>query len=83
MEVQGNTMRIAPAAVFEAEQKQKAAEEALLPLQTHVYFLNYAKAEDVALIISKMLSPRGSVIAYGPRNAVIITDVVRAPESPR
>ena len=83
-EVEGNTMRIAPAATFEAEHKQRATEDAglnALPLQTHIYVLNYAKAEDIAVVISKMLSPRGSVIAYPPRNAVIVTDVVRPSES--
>ena len=84
-EVEGNTMRIAPNAVLEAEYKQTAATEEArlnaLPLQTYIYILNYAKAGDVALIISKMLSPRGSVIAYPSRNAVIVSDVVRPPES--
>ena len=86
-EVEGNTMRIAPAATFEAEHKQGAATEDAglnaLPLQTHIYVLNYAKAEDIAVVLSKMLSPRGSVIAYPPRNAVIVTDVVRPSESLR
>jgi len=85
-EVEGNTMRIAPAATFEAEHKQRATEDAglnALPLQTHIYVLNYAKAEDIAVVISKMLSPRGSVIVYPPRNAVIVTDVVRPSESLR
>ena len=86
-EVEGNTVRIAPAAAFEAELKQKAATEEArlnaLPLQTHIYVLNYARAGDIALVLSKMLSPRGSVIAYPARNAVIVRDVVRSPESPR
>ena len=86
-EVEGNTMRIAPAATFEAELKQRTAtEQAGLnasPLQTHIYFLNYAKAENLALIISKMLSPRGSVIAYPARNAVIVRDVMHPSEPPR
>jgi type IV pilus assembly protein PilQ len=81
-EVEGNLMRIAPAAVFEAEYRQAAAiEEArlnALPLQTRIYFLNYARAEEIALIISKGLSPRGSVVAYRPRNAVIVRDVFPA-----
>ena len=86
-EVEGNTIRIAPLATFEAEFKQRVVmEEArlnALPLQTHIYVLNYAKAEDLAVVISKMLSPRGSVIAYPRRNAVIVRDVVRPPEPPR
>jgi type IV pilus assembly protein PilQ len=86
-EVAGNTMRIAPVAVFDAERAQTAATEEArlktLPLETRFYLLNYAKAEDVAMLISKMLSPRGSVIAYRPLNAVIVTDVVRPAEAPR
>src|SRR5437016_12061586 len=61
-EVERNTMRIVPNAILEAEYKQTAATEEArlnaLPLQTYIYILNYAKAGDVALIISKMLSPR-------------------------
>ena len=86
-EVEGNIIRIAPAAVLESELKQKAAiEEArlnALPLETHIYYLNYARAEDVAVLISRTLSPRGSVVAYRPRNAVIVTDVAHSSESPR
>jgi type IV pilus assembly protein PilQ len=78
-EIEDNTMRIAPLATFEAEFKQRnAAEEArlnALPLQTQVYFLNYVKAEDIALVLSKMISPRGSVIVYPARNALIVRDV--------
>src|SRR5262245_28157703 len=63
-EIEGNIIRIAPSAVFEAERKQAAATEAArlnaLPLQTQIYFLNYAKAEDVVSVVSKLLSPRGS-----------------------
>ncbi len=78
-EVEGNIMRIVPLAVLEAEAKQKAAAEQAclnaLPLQTQTYFLNYAKAESVAPILSTMLSPRGSVVAYPARNAIIVRDV--------
>jgi type IV pilus assembly protein PilQ len=86
-EVEGNVMRIAPIAAFEAEYKQRAATEQArlnaLPLQTQIYFLNYAKADDVALVVSRMLSPRGSVITYRPRNALIVRDVVLPPELTR
>jgi type IV pilus assembly protein PilQ len=86
-EVEGNVMRIAPIAAFEAEYKQRAATEQArlnaLPLQTQLYFLNYAKADDVALVVSRMLSPRGSVITYRPRNALIVRDVVLPPELTR
>src|SRR5437660_5368076 len=77
-EVEGNIMRIVPIAVLQAEAKQKAAAEQAclnaLPLQTHTYFLNYARAESVAAIVSTMLSPRGSVVAYSPRNRLTLRD---------
>ena len=80
-EVEGNVVRIVPAAIVEAAQKQKAATDQAclnaLPLTTRVYVLNYAKAENVAPVISKTLSPRGSATAYPPRNAIIVTDVER------
>jgi type IV pilus assembly protein PilQ len=86
-EVEGNVMRIAPIAAFEAEYKQRAATEQArldaLPLHTQIYFLNYAKADDVALVLSRMLSTRGSVIAYRPRNALIVRDVILPPELTR
>ena len=81
-EVEGNIMRIVPIAVLQAETKQKAAAEQAclnaLPLQTHTYFLNYARAESVAAIVSTMLSPRGSVVAYPARNVIIVRDVQTA-----
>jgi type IV pilus assembly protein PilQ len=85
-EVEGNIMRIVPVAILEAEAKQKAAEGQAclntLPLQTQTYFLNYAKAENVAPIIATMLSPRGSVVVYPGRNAIIVRDV-RTADCPR
>ena len=80
-EVEGNIMRIAPVATFEAELKQRTATEEArlnaLPLQTHIYALSYAKAADMALVMSKMLSPRGSIVVYPARNALIVRDVER------
>jgi len=60
-EVDGNTMRIAPAAS--------------LPLHTYVYYPKYLRAEELARIVALMLSPRGSVVAYPSRNALIVRDV--------
>jgi len=86
-EVEGNLIRIAPTVAFEDEYKQRAAVEQArlnsLPLQTEIYFLNYAKADEMALVVSRMLSPRGSVIAYRPRNALIVRDVVLPPDLTR
>jgi type IV pilus assembly protein PilQ len=86
-QLEGNIMWIVPTTVLEAQAKQKAAAEQAclnaLPLQTQTYVLNYAKAENVAAIISKMLSPRGSVVAYPARNALIVTDVQHPEECSR
>lgn len=83
-EMNGSVMRIVPLSALEGEFRQSgAAEEARLqslPLGTRIHFLNYARAEDLAPIIARMLSPRGSVIAYPSRNAVIIRDVIPPPE---
>jgi type IV pilus assembly protein PilQ len=83
-EVEGNIMRIAPAATFEVELRQIAATEDAridaLPLQTYVYILNYARAADMAVVVSRMLSPRGSVVVYPQRNALIVRDVAPPPQ---
>ena len=60
-EVDGNTMRIAPVAS--------------LPLRTYVYFPKYSRATELAPVIASLLSPRGSVVAYPARNALIVRDV--------
>jgi type IV pilus assembly protein PilQ len=78
-EAQGNIIRIVPTSVIAQEYRQQAAlEEArlnALPLVTRTYALNYAKAADMVPILSKFLSPRGSIVADPRRNVLIITDV--------
>jgi type IV pilus assembly protein PilQ len=79
-ETEGNLMRIVPVSVIEAELRQRAAAEdarlAAQPLETRTYILNYARAADVAPIVSNLLSPRGMVIVDERRNALIVRDVV-------
>src|SRR5882672_8088312 len=70
-EIEGNTIRIAPAASFAGT------------LQTRIYFLHYARAEDMAVVISKMLSPGSSVVVYPPLNALIVRDVAPPSQLPR
>jgi type II secretory pathway component HofQ len=80
-ETQGNVMRIAPQSVFEEEYRQRAAsEEARLnaqPLETRSYVLKYANVGDIAVIVSRLLSPRGIVVADLRRNVLIVKDVAR------
>jgi len=80
-EISGNVMRIVPQSVIANEYRQRAqmenARQASLPMETRTYILNYAKAADVAPIISQFLSP-GAVIVVDPRrNALIIRDIAR------
>jgi type IV pilus assembly protein PilQ len=80
-EIEGNLMRIVPLSVLQDEMRQRAAVENArldaLPLTTRVYTLNYAKAEELAPIISRLLSQRGVVIVDSRRNALIVRDVAQ------
>ena len=80
-ETQSNVIRIVPTSVIEQEYKQQVATEearlSALPLETRTYVLHYAKAADVAPLVSKLLSPRGSILVDIRRNALIITDIGR------
>jgi type IV pilus assembly protein PilQ len=80
-EINGSVMRIVPLSVIESELRQRAdIEQARLlaqPLETRIYVLNYAKAADVAPLISRFLSPRGEIVVDTRRNAIIIRDVPR------
>jgi type IV pilus assembly protein PilQ len=60
-QLDGNMMRIVPAAS--------------LPLQTYVYYPKYLRAEEAAQIVARMLSPRGSVVIYPARNALVVRDI--------
>jgi type IV pilus assembly protein PilQ len=78
-EIIGNVMRVVPLSVIADEYRQRAAIEqarlASLPLVTRTYIINYAKAADVARIMSQFLSPYGSIAVDQRRNAVIVRDI--------
>jgi type IV pilus assembly protein PilQ len=80
-EINGNVIRVVPLSVLENEYRQRLAIEqarlASLPLETRTIILNYAKAADVARIMSQFLSPRGSIAVDPRRNALIIRDIAR------
>src|SRR6185369_9450261 len=73
-QLQGNVLRIATNATLQAEQaSQKAlrdAQEQATPLTTRTFTLNYTKANDVGSILTKLLSPRGTIIQDPRRNAL-------------
>lgn len=72
-------LRVAPAARLMAEhsERRKLAEEQKLnrPLRTTVHRLSYARAEQMAPLIKKFLSPRGEVVVDARTNTLIITDI--------
>jgi type IV pilus assembly protein PilQ len=76
-----NLVRVASAEEIrkEYEERRKYQEEKALsgPLETRTLRLAYGKARDLAPILSKFLSPRGSVVFDERTNTLIITDVRR------
>src|SRR3990172_7873777 len=63
----------------EYEERRKYQEEKALagPLETRDVRLAYGKARDLAPILTKVLSPRGSVVFDERTNTLIVTDIRR------
>ena len=76
-----NLVRVAPAEAIrkEYEERRKYQQEKALagPLETRYVRLAYAKARDLAPVLSKFLSPRGSVVFDERTNTLIVTDIRR------
>ncbi|HEY7816601.1 MAG TPA: secretin N-terminal domain-containing protein [Vicinamibacteria bacterium] len=76
-----NLVRVAPAEELrkEYEARRKYQEEKSLagPLETRYVRLAYGKARDLAPILERFLSPRGSVVFDERTNTLIVTDVRR------
>ncbi len=86
MRKSGNVLLIAPkdelAAKEKLELESKNIVQSLEPVRTQDFKLNYAKASEVAASLigvganaTKILSPRGSVIAEARTNQLFVTDV--------
>ncbi len=78
----GNIVRVAPldelreqARKIREIRQEQAQEEDVAPLETVYLQVNYAKAENVAKQIEKILSPRGEVTYEERTNQVILKDV--------
>lgn len=75
----GNVARIAPAArlLAEAAERRQLDEARRLarPLRTEVHRLSYARAADLAPLLRKYLSARGSVEFDARTNTLFVTDV--------
>jgi len=82
-ELQGNVLRIATAATLQNEDTARKAaldaKDAISPLETHTYILNYTKAAVVQTTLtqgtSSVVSKRGDISKDDRKNALIITDI--------
>ena len=80
-ETEGNVVRVATAARLtdEAVQRRRLDEARRLnqPLRTDTYRLSYARAQELAPLLRRFLSPRGTV-EFDPRtNTLFVTDIVQ------
>jgi len=82
-ELQGNVLRIATAATLQNEDTARKAaldaKDAISPLETHTYILNYTKAAVVQTTLTQgtasVVSKRGDISKDDRKNALIITDL--------
>jgi type IV pilus assembly protein PilQ len=82
-ELQGNVLRIATAATLQSEDTARKAaldaKDAISPLETHTYILNYTKAAVVQTTLTQgtasVVSKRGDISKDDRKNALIITDI--------
>jgi type IV pilus assembly protein PilQ len=80
-ETQGDVVRVAPASrlLEEATQRRRLDEERRLnqPLRTDTYRLSYARAQELAPLLRRFLSPRGTVVFDARTNTLFVTDIVQ------
>jgi type IV pilus assembly protein PilQ len=80
-ETEGNVVRVAPASKLleELAQRRRLDEERRLrgPLRTDVYRLSYARAQELAPLLRRFLSPRGTVEFDARTNTLFVTDIVQ------
>ena len=78
-EEESGIYRVATTARLTAEhaEARKLAEEQRLnrPLRTRMHRLSYARAQELAPLIKRFLSPRGEVIFDARTNTLIVTDI--------
>jgi len=76
----GNVVRVAPASKLleETAQRRRMEEERALnrPLRTEIHRLSYARAQELAPLLRRFLSPRGSVEFDARTNTLFVTDIV-------
>jgi type IV pilus assembly protein PilQ len=80
-ETDGDVVRVAPASrlLEEAAQRRRLDDERRLsrPLRTDTYRLSYARAQDLAPLLRRFLSPRGRVEFDARTNTLFVTDIVQ------
>ena len=80
-ETQGNVVRVAPASrlLEEAAERRRLDEARQLnrPLRTDAYRLSYARAHELAPLLRRFLSPRGTVEFDARTNTLFVTDIVQ------
>jgi type IV pilus secretin PilQ/predicted competence protein len=78
-QLQGNILRIATNATLQSEESARKAQldakDAISPLETHTYILNYTKASAVVTTLGQSLSKRSEIVRDDRKNALIITDI--------
>ncbi len=77
--VDGNIIRIVPLSYVKAKElekiRQKERNKKLAPIKTKVFYVNFAKAEDISKKVKKLLSKRGSIITDKRTNSIIVSDI--------
>ncbi len=76
---EGNIIRIVPMAVIKKQELEKIKDEErkkqLVPLETKVIYINFAKAADIEKRVATLLSQRGKLITDERTNSIIVTDL--------
>ncbi len=77
--VDGNIIRIVPMSYVKTKElekiKQKERNKKLAPIKTKVFYVNFARAEDISKKVKKLLSKRGSIITDKRTNSIIVSDI--------
>ena len=80
-EAEGDIVRVASASklIAEAAERRKLDEARALarPLRTNTYRLSYARAQELAPLLRRFLSPRGTVEFDARTNTLFVTDIVQ------
>jgi type IV pilus assembly protein PilQ len=78
-QLQGNILRIATNTTLAAEEAAQVAlrnaQDLNVPLVTRTFILNYTKATEVAALLPRLLSQRGTIIQDPRTNSLIVSDI--------